>query len=354
MAENYLQSLLPEVRPTPRNKLMGLLADALTAANDYANKPDKTMPGGLLNPPLAAMSGLLSLGSLATTADRMSYGEKLTNAGKANVPLLKPETADALMMAPISPRNALAAVSMGAGAVDGGMLKSMMLYHGSNFRKPLGEIVQGGGNFGGLFASTQRQAAGSHGDFLYRMTVPDEKVLHHGADTGDAALSVARRSLGNHLGDDDLRIVASLIEDDKAAPWQIPDRLIGTLASKLPDQSGVVAGDASWYLQRLRGEMARELGFDAVAMSDEFGTSYLVNKAKPRPYNQNSKDLARGTWQQNIPQPPTQWQPEAKIPGSMTMDQWRAMPEADKARSAALVSGALGRRDLSELARYGR
>lgn len=96
----------------PRNRLMGLLADALTTANDYANKPDKTMPGGLANPPLSMLSGLLDLPSIATTAQRASYGEPLTNAGKANVPFLKPETANALMMAaPIGPKNALAAAA---------------------------------------------------------------------------------------------------------------------------------------------------------------------------------------------------------------------------------------------------
>jgi hypothetical protein len=103
---------------------MGLLADALAGANDYANKPGSA-PGGLLNPPLAMLANALALPSLATTADRMSYGAPLTNARQANVPFLKPETADALMMAPLSPRNALAAASMGMGMADNGTMKAM-------------------------------------------------------------------------------------------------------------------------------------------------------------------------------------------------------------------------------------
>ncbi|MFK5282901.1 hypothetical protein ACI3PL_25375, partial [Lacticaseibacillus paracasei] len=55
--------------------------------------------------------------------------EPLTNKGKANVPFLKPETADALMMAPLSPRNALA--MMGAGMADNGMMKAATVWHGS-------------------------------------------------------------------------------------------------------------------------------------------------------------------------------------------------------------------------------
>lgn len=120
---NALQrGLLAEARPTPRNKLMGLLADALSAANDYAQKPDPTMPMGKANPVLGLLADSLPLSSLATTAQRMSYGEPLTNGLRGSKPLLKPETADALMMAPLSPRNALA--MMGAG-MDTGAAKAI-------------------------------------------------------------------------------------------------------------------------------------------------------------------------------------------------------------------------------------
>ena len=95
--------LLDQMQPTPRNRMMGLLADALTAANDYAQKPDPTMPGGLANPPLSMLSGLLSLPAMATTAQRASYGEPLTNVSQANVPLMKPETMATLMaLAPVA------------------------------------------------------------------------------------------------------------------------------------------------------------------------------------------------------------------------------------------------------------
>ena len=100
---NALEGLLGTIQATPRNKLLGLLADGLKAADRYANKPDPTMPGGKANPPLSLLSDLASLRSLAVTADRASYGEPLTNAGVANVPFLKPETADSLMtLAPMA------------------------------------------------------------------------------------------------------------------------------------------------------------------------------------------------------------------------------------------------------------
>lgn len=124
---NALQGLLAEARPTPRNKLLGLLADYMTQANQFATKMDPRYENKRENQTLGLLADAVSLGSLAKTADRMSYGEPLTNAGKANVPLLKPETADALMMAPLSPRNALA--MMGGGMADNGAMRAALGAH---------------------------------------------------------------------------------------------------------------------------------------------------------------------------------------------------------------------------------
>lgn len=115
-----------EMRASPRNKLMGLLADALTAANDYAQKPDPTMPMGKANPVLGLLADALPLSSLATTAQRASYGEPLTNGLRGSKAFLKPETADVAMMAPISPRNALAALGAIGGAADTGAMRAML------------------------------------------------------------------------------------------------------------------------------------------------------------------------------------------------------------------------------------
>ena len=112
-----------QMQAPPRRPVFGAIADALGALNDYATKPDKAMPGGLANPPLSMLAQALSLPSLAKTADRMSYGDPLTNSKAANVPFFKPETADALMMAPVSPRGALAAVTGGMG--DAGVAKAI-------------------------------------------------------------------------------------------------------------------------------------------------------------------------------------------------------------------------------------
>lgn len=109
-----------EIRATQRNRLMGLIADALQSANDYASRPDATMPGGVANPPLNMLSQLIGVPALATTANRLSYGEPLTNAGMANVPFLKPETADAAMaLAAAAPAVARGALRASDAAVRG-------------------------------------------------------------------------------------------------------------------------------------------------------------------------------------------------------------------------------------------
>jgi hypothetical protein len=51
------------------------------------------------------LAGLLESTGIPKTTERLAYGEPLTNIGRANVPLLKPETADALMtVAPFAPK----------------------------------------------------------------------------------------------------------------------------------------------------------------------------------------------------------------------------------------------------------
>lgn len=81
------------IRATPRNELLGLLSDAYK----WMQSPESTQQ-------MQGFAGLLGTTGLPQTIERMAYGEPLTNIGRANVPLLKPETADALMtVAPFAP-----------------------------------------------------------------------------------------------------------------------------------------------------------------------------------------------------------------------------------------------------------
>jgi len=82
---------------TPRNELLGLLADDMYGGLDWMKDPRRTQQ-------MQGLAGLLESTGIPKTTERMAYGEDLTNIGAANVPLLKPETAEALMnVAPIAP-----------------------------------------------------------------------------------------------------------------------------------------------------------------------------------------------------------------------------------------------------------
>lgn len=311
LGRDDMTGLLGEIKPTPRSSgLLSLLSDALNSANDYTQRKDQAMPGGLANPALAGIAGLLGLPALATTAERASYGEPLTNYGKSNVPLLRPETADAAMAAApmlmgaargvgkVMTNPALAqAVAAAAspkyaspaamGRVGYGGQGGMLLYHGTNDAAPLRKIDPYGGTFNGLFASQRLKAASSHGDNLYRLTVPDEKVLRQDAlnELGfDPALAAIKKSFPRI--DDD---TARMIFDGESAfsSSRTEDEILNSLRADS-------LGEADWELQRLRGQMAKNLGFHAVEMPDEHGTSYLITGgAKPRPANESAKDLFR-------------------------------------------------------------
>lgn len=111
-----------ELKAPPRNALLGLLADALKSADEYTQR--KNHMGGLLNPPVNVLAGLLGLPGAARTADRLSYGEPLTNMGKGSYkPLIPQDTVDAAgllaMVSPAISRGAMRASDAAVRAITG-------------------------------------------------------------------------------------------------------------------------------------------------------------------------------------------------------------------------------------------
>lgn len=78
------------IRATPRNEFLGLLADAMYGGLEYMKDPRRTQQ-------MQGLAGLLESTGIPKTTERMAYGEDLTNIGRANVPMLKPETAEAML-----------------------------------------------------------------------------------------------------------------------------------------------------------------------------------------------------------------------------------------------------------------
>lgn len=100
---------------TPQNPLLGLLYGGY----DYLRSPQRTQQ-------MQGLASLLESTGLPKTIERMSYGEPLTNIGRANVPLLKPETAEAMMtVAPMAGPTA-----RGAGRLVGSQINRAMMGEG--------------------------------------------------------------------------------------------------------------------------------------------------------------------------------------------------------------------------------
>jgi hypothetical protein len=100
---------------TPQNPLLGLLYGGY----DYLRSPQRTQQ-------MQGLASLIESTGIPKTIERMSYGEPLTNIGQANVPLLKPETAEAMMtVAPMA-----GPVARGAGRLVGSQINRAMLGEG--------------------------------------------------------------------------------------------------------------------------------------------------------------------------------------------------------------------------------
>jgi hypothetical protein len=218
---NPLQSFA-EAKAPPRNKLMGLVADALTRANEFATMQDPRYGDKRQNQTLGILADVLGLGSIAKTADRLSYGDPLTNAKKANVPFLKPETADALMMAPLSPRTALAAMGMGMG--DNALTRAATVWHGSphKFDKfdaskiGTGEGAQAYGH--GLYLAQNPEVAGGYADKLSQVSLDSgwSKVPRVATYGKDAARRVDMNAPSNTLTPGELALTYVNLEGGHA------------------------------------------------------------------------------------------------------------------------------------------
>lgn len=91
-------SLYPEMKATPRNRLAGLLADAARGIYDYAQKPDPTMPMGKANPVLSLLANTIPLQAGANVLDDYSYGQAPIR-GTGMTTRLTPDATDLVLTA---------------------------------------------------------------------------------------------------------------------------------------------------------------------------------------------------------------------------------------------------------------
>lgn len=174
------RGLLSEIKATPRNGLLGALADYLASANRFAAKPF-----GYDNPPGEMLSGLLGGPAIAKTLDRLSYGEPLTNMSTANVPLLKPETADAALM--LAPSAVLGGRKLAGLLSDPRLAEAVAAAAGPAYISPAARSLQGGSQRGAIQSARPRLISSqryidddivasklAEGDFTVKVTPPFE------------------------------------------------------------------------------------------------------------------------------------------------------------------------------------
>lgn len=78
------------VQATPRKKGYGTASDVLKGVHEFVSKPF-----GYDNPPAEMLSDFIGIPAASRVLDKLSYGEPITNMGKANVPLIPDDTFDA-------------------------------------------------------------------------------------------------------------------------------------------------------------------------------------------------------------------------------------------------------------------
>ncbi|CNJ00057.1 Uncharacterised protein [Yersinia frederiksenii] len=156
----------------------------------------------------------------------------------------------------------------------------MKLFHGSHDDTApeikLGVLGLGGAAdnvFEGLFASDYASVAKAHGDgeTVYAYEVDEEKIADN------ASLNERIEEIIKFLGTE---VYACDIDDEtiKALAYALADdEYTDEFDEILYPRSCVLHRQAcGWEMQRLRGRAAAYLGFDAVEMDDEHGTSYLI------------------------------------------------------------------------------
>lgn len=148
----------------------------------------------------------------------------------------------------------------------------MILYHGTYENAPfeIAPYSPGAIDFGGIFASPCRTAAESHGENVFSIEINEEDILssYHLVYEVEytKSLSALEKAFGRNLLEEEQDVLWDAVIEEKSVDEDALCEVLG-----VDDYA-----EASWECQRLRGQVARHLGFKAVEMQDEHGTSYLV------------------------------------------------------------------------------
>lgn len=116
--------------------------------------------------------------------------------------------------------------------------------------------------FDGLFANSTYNVAQSHGRSVFAYEV-DSIATNDDLDCDQAVAIIANELIV------DTDVAAEIVS-------AVAYESLEDYADSLNPRSEFDHSDLGWEMQRLRGVIARKLGFDAVECKDEHGTSYLI------------------------------------------------------------------------------
>lgn len=140
--------------------------------------------------------------------------------------------------------------------------------------------IHSGGRFGGLFTLESDDSPHGFGDYTHQFFARSGRV----ADDGDWDLDSERafaflKEQFPDLPDEKIDEIYDLTAGDKDIyqyySSETPDGYDPMLFAEMNNPIDSDLAEASWTAQKLRGQIAADQGFDAIAMSDEYGTSYL-------------------------------------------------------------------------------
>lgn len=120
--------------------------------------------------------------------------------------------------------------------------------------------------FDGLFANSTYNVARSHGSSVFAYEV-DSIATNDDLDCDEAVAIIASELMVDT--DVATEIVSAVAYEESLEDY----------AESLNPRSEFDHSDLGWEMQRLRGVIARKLGFDAVECKDEHGTSHLIVNA---------------------------------------------------------------------------
>lgn len=270
-----------KMRPIDQNPLLGKVSSVLGSAREYGNKVNLPVFGGL---------GDMFVGKAPEEVENWSYGNSPFQSTEMGLPQIKRERKQSLVDALSTLAGPVSGLAKATEGLPVGMsIKDVaknlsdydfdnILFNGSSSPihqiLPRNELEKKGiyTLFDGIFSHPDMDVAASHGNIINRF-VPRKNAIAQGSLDWNHEYDDILKEIKHmypHASDADIEeVLYPAIVDDKNI-WGMDEDLVSSATGKYD------MADASWDMQNSRGKLAHKLGYDAVEMNDEHGTSYLI------------------------------------------------------------------------------